>query len=138
MKAVVFALASMLVMTGFGEEKIDFKKDIQPVLESKCVSCHRAKYKTSSGRTKKPKGGIRVDTAEEILKEADNGKIIVPGKPKESLFFKAITLDKDDEDIMPPEKKGGKLDAATIKKIELWIKQGAKWPKGLVLKPKDK
>ncbi len=112
-----------LLATGSAEDKVDFEKDVLPIFEDRCMECHRATYKTSSGRTKKPKGGLRMDDPKEIFK-GDSEKGIVAGKSAESEIYKRIILDPEDDDIMPS--KGDVLTKDQIAKIKAWIDAGAK------------
>src|SRR6478609_326701 len=50
---------------------IDFAKDVQPVLESRCYSCHGPK---------KQESGLRLDDADLALKGGDMGPAYLPGK----------------------------------------------------------
>src|SRR5688572_28386642 len=76
---------------------VDFKRDIQPIFEKSCVSCH------GRGRDK---GGFVVDTRETVLKGGDSGPAVVMGKSEESLLIELVSgLDPDN--VMPA--KGKKL-----------------------------
>src|SRR5205814_1628044 len=55
--------------------RVDFVKDIQPVLERSCLKCHNATVSMS---------GLRLDNREEALKGGDLGVDIVPGHSAES------------------------------------------------------
>lgn len=55
----------------------------------------------------------------------DSGAAIVPGKVEESLLIKAVRYT-DAELAMPPKKKGGKLPAADLAKLEQWVAMGAR------------
>jgi hypothetical protein len=129
------AIALLTPMVSFAE--IDFAKQVWPIVQESCYNCHREAYKDpKTGRLKKPKGGVRVDTAEWIMKgyENDDGeweKTVVAGKPDESTFFSLTTLDEDDDDIMPA--KGDPLTKEQQNIIKQWIAEGAKfgsWTKG--------
>src|SRR6476659_8172458 len=50
---------------------VDFTKDIQPLFENHCYSCHG---------TKKQESGLRLDDADMALKGGDLGLAYVPGK----------------------------------------------------------
>jgi hypothetical protein len=68
------------------------------------------------------------------LDDDDNYKpVIVAGKPDESSFYKLVTLDPEDDDVMPS--KGDPLTKAEQELLKNWILQGAKFggfkpPKG--------
>ncbi|MEZ0389846.1 MAG: DUF1549 domain-containing protein, partial [Verrucomicrobium sp.] len=104
---------------------VDFARDIQPLLESKCVECHNPS---------KTKGKLLMDTAEGIIKGGEGGAGIVPGDPEKSPVFNRVVLPHGHDDIMPP--KGDPLTAAQSELIKRWIAEGAKWPQGLVIKHK--
>lgn len=117
-------------------KKVDFAKEIWPILEKRCVECHAAPH-TENGRTKKPKGGVTLDSKEGIL-ASKRGKLVVAGKPDDSLLFGSITLPADDEDRMPPEKKGDPLTKAQTDLIKAWIEGGADFGKWTGAKPDEK
>ena len=79
---------------------VDFVKDVQPILELNCVSCHR------EGNVK---GGVQLDTKAKALSTGDNGPALVPGKSAKSAMYTTMVLPEDDELLMPPKKKGGPL-----------------------------
>lgn len=97
--------------------KVDFVKQIQPLLKERCHECHGAKKK---------KGDLRLDAKEFAFAE---DYVIAPGKPAESELFKRITLPADHDDIMPP--KGDPLSKDNIDLFKKWIEEGAEWPEGL-------
>lgn len=108
-------------------QRIDFAKDIQPILEFNCVACHREGH---------AKGGLRLDTRELAFKGGDSGPGIVPHRPKQSPVYTTTTLKPDDDALMPPAKKNGPLPLEKIELLAGWIEQGAVWPDGLTLEPK--
>jgi hypothetical protein len=116
---VVLALfgASLALPSLAAEGKIDFKKEIRPILEQNCVKCHGEE---------KQKGKLRLDSAETALKGGKAGPAIVAGDADKSELFRRIILPKDDDDFMPSE--GDPLSKAQIDLIREWIKQGAVWP----------
>ena len=110
-------------------KRVDFVKDIQPIFEFNCVSCHREGH---------DKGGLRMDEKALTFKGGDTGAGIVPGNPKKSPIYTSTTLSPDDDALMPPAKKGGPLKKEEIALIASWIEQGAEWPDGLKLTAKKK
>jgi hypothetical protein len=139
----VFAAVSIALPMGAGlatAQDVDFEKNLLPVLEMKCMKCHRATYKDpKTGRTKKPKGDLRLDTPKLMVKGGESEKpAITPGKPDKSEALARVTLEEDHDDFMP-----SKGDALTKKEVELlkkWIEGGAKvgkW-KGTEFQPDGK
>ncbi|HEX5051607.1 MAG TPA: c-type cytochrome domain-containing protein [Planctomycetota bacterium] len=106
---------------------VDFQKQIWPILEKNCLDCHSTAHQ-ENGRLKKPKGGLALDSKDGIT-TGKKGKAIVAGKPDDSLIYQAITLAADDEDRMPPAKKGPPLAKAQTDLIQKWIAEGAEFGK---------
>jgi uncharacterized membrane protein len=105
------------------DNQVTFSKHIWPIIENHCLRCHRAPYVDKKGRNKKPAAGLRLDTANLIMKGSKDAKVIIPGKPLESSFYTLTTLDEDDDDIMPS--KGDLLTIEQQKLIHDWILSGA-------------
>ena len=116
-----------LVLSGAGlpaQAAVDFVKDIQPILEFNCVSCHREGNE---------KAGLRLETRKLATTTGDSGPSIVPGKADKSPFYTSLILPEDDEALMPPKKKGGPLPKEQIALVKTWIEEGAPWPENLML-----
>jgi formylglycine-generating enzyme required for sulfatase activity len=108
-------------------QRIDFVKDVQPILELNCVACHR------QGEAK---AGLRLDNSKDAFKGGDGGPGIIPGEPAKSLVYISTTVSPEDERLMPPKKKGGPLSKEQIETLLNWIEQGAVWPNGITLVPR--
>ena len=109
-----------------GADKVDFAKDVWPVLQEQCVKCHG---------TEKQKGKLRLDSHEAILKGGKGGPALVAGDPAKSEIIRRISLPKSDDDFMPSE--GEPLSKEVIEKIRGWIADGAVWPADLVVKKEE-
>jgi formylglycine-generating enzyme required for sulfatase activity len=125
----VFGAAITLTIAAQCLAKVDFVKDVQPILEMNCVSCH-------SGE--KPEGDFDLSSKETAFKSGSESPTIVPFKPEASALFKLTILPKEDESLMPPKKQGGPLDKKSIEVLRAWISEGANWPKGITLKTRAK
>lgn len=99
-------------------EKIDFVRDIQPIFQKACISCHGPD---------KQRGGLRLDDRQAALEGSNSGVILVPGKSSESRLVHVIS-GVDPEVLMPPKDKAP-LSRDEIARIRAWIDQGANWPK---------
>src|SRR5919108_5711949 len=100
-----------------GEGKVDFAKDIHPILQQSCVKCHGPE---------KQKGKLRLDSKEAAFKGGKEGAVIVAGDAAKSELYRRITLPEGDDDIMPNE--GDPLTKAQTDLFREWINQGADWP----------
>ncbi len=102
---------------------VDFAADVLPILESRCMRCHKAPYKDERGRVRKPKAGLRLDGAGWIRRGSDDGRVLAPGQPEKSLLYSLAALPADDRDRMP--QKGDPLTAEELATVRQWIEGGA-------------
>jgi formylglycine-generating enzyme required for sulfatase activity len=130
LKAWIAAGAKWPAGVELGQEpRMQFVRDIQPILEQNCVSCHKADKK---------EGGLEMTTLANCVSGGDSGPALVGYNTEKSLLLARTKLPDSDDDLMPPKKKGGPLRKEEIQKLERWVKQGAPWPDGVVLVQKAK
>jgi cytochrome c553 len=96
-----------------------FENKIRPIFVNHCYDCH-------SQEAGKAKGGLQLDTRDNVLKGGKTGPAIVPGYPEQSLLIKAVSYT-DDDLKMPPKDK--KLSDAQIADLTAWVKMGAPDPR---------
>lgn len=111
-------------LTAQSATSVDFAKQVFPILERNCIECHRATYVDQNGRRQRPKGRVMLDTLANIRK-SKRGKLFVAKQPDDSLVMETLDLPADDEDRMPPPKKGPPLSKYQVNLIRRWIEQGA-------------
>jgi hypothetical protein len=100
-----------------------FEAKVRPILVESCYKCH-------SVESGKSKGDLRLDSRDSLLRGGATGAVIVPGKPDDSLFIKAIRHTADDDLKMPPPDEGEeKLSDEKIAALEEWIRRGAPDPR---------
>lgn len=116
---VVFAALSLVGTTAEPDgRKVDFNREIRPILSKNCFACH-------GPDEDERKAGLRLDLRGNALKAVDSGATaIVPGKPDESELFLRISSE-DAAEKMPPPKSGHSLTAEQIQTFKRWIAQGA-------------
>jgi len=114
---IFLTIGNLSTLYLFGSE---FTKTVLPTLQKKCMSCHREPYKTKYGRIKKPKGKLILNTPSGIKKS------VTSNKPSQSLLYKRVTLDKEDDKFMPPQGKEEPLTKEELKNLKNWIQSGAK------------
>jgi len=136
---LAMVVAGSAVLTGAAQAAVDFKKEILPILEAKCVKCHQAE-RVEDGKTVKPKNELRLDAAWAMLKggETKSHPALVPKNSAKSYMYEVVTLPKDDDMFMPP--KGDPLTEAEVAKLKTWIDEGADfggWEGNLTGKPAE-
>jgi uncharacterized membrane protein len=92
---------------------------IQPVLQTKCYSCHSSR---------KQKGGLRMDEPQFLLKGGKDGEVLLPGKADQSELIKRLLLPREDEHHMPPKQKS-QLNEREVALLHWWIEGGADFAK---------
>ncbi|MDG2400136.1 MAG: SUMF1/EgtB/PvdO family nonheme iron enzyme [Akkermansiaceae bacterium] len=126
-KKSILITTALLAAWPLSAAKLDFARDVKPILEFNCVSCHQES---------KAKGGLRLDTQAEMLKGAGKKKkhpVVIPGKPLESSLYSTSVLAADDADVMPPTDHMHVLSIEETTVLKNWITQGAHWTKGVKL-----
>jgi hypothetical protein len=114
------------------DQKVDFDRDVQPILQQSCVRCHKPS-ESGGGPLRGPAGGLRLDDKVAAFKGGKLGKVIVPGNADESLLYKVLKGPARDTNPMPKVKPGEEfkpLPDEQIQTIKRWIDQGADWPQG--------
>jgi hypothetical protein len=105
-------------------DRIDFNRDIRPILSNACFKCHGPDANERQGGL----DGLRFDTEEGVFADLGGYAAIVRGRPEESEFVRRITTS-DEYEIMPPLDSGKKLSGDEIEVLKRWIQQGAPYAK---------
>ena len=100
-------------------EKVDFVKQIKPVLSGRCIMCHN--QKTMPERTSFENGVL-------ASKGDKQGPVILPGNATGSRLIAAISSPDFHEKAMPPVSLRVSQDEVAL--FRRWIDQGAPWPDG--------
>ena len=88
---------------------VDYSRDVQPILQSKCYACHGPSQQMN---------GLRLDQKESAL------KVVTSGNSGQSKLMERVTSSKQGF-RMPLV--GAPLTAAEIEVLRGWIDQGAAW-----------
>ena len=106
--------------------KIDFNRDVRPILAENCLSCHG------------PDGGHRkADLRLDVRSESDKGTAIVPCRPEASLVIQRILAEKVEE-RMPPAETKKSLTNRQKEILTQWIAEGAVYQKHWAFEPPQK
>src|SRR4029077_20936198 len=108
------SLVFAVILSAQSPAKVDFAKDVLPILRQNCVSCHGPAQQSS---------GMRLDRKSMVLSRRG----VVPGSSDNSFLYHRISGNAFGMQ-MPPT---GPLRAEQIQTIKTWIDQGADWPDSL-------
>lgn len=99
-------------------EDVSYALDVQPILESRCVSCHKP------GGQGYIESGLDLSTYAGLMKGTKFGPIVIPGEPLTSNLSVLIEGRADPRIRMPHGQRA--LLRAQTEIIRTWIRQGAK------------
>ena len=100
--------------------RMDFARDVRPILSNHCWSCHGPDEATRQAK-------LRLDRRDSAITKTESGKVAVtPGKPEASELVARIASN-DDDLVMPPPDAKKPLNAAQKETLRLWIEQGAEY-----------
>lgn len=100
--------------------KVQFARDIQPILSAHCYVCHGPDDKNR-------KAGLRLDVGEAATRVLKSGsRAVVPGEPAKSELIARINA-KEESERMPPAKGHKPLKDAEKETLKRWIAEGAEY-----------
>ncbi len=94
-------------------QPVSFTKDIAPLINEKCISCHGATMQS---------GGLRLDTFANWKKGGKSGLLLTPGNPQQSLIGARMAT--TDMNLRMP-KNAPAIERDKLTPIANWITQGA-------------
>jgi hypothetical protein len=121
LRSSIVALAVLITARSLAAaEKVDFQREIQPLLADRCFACH--------GRDAEHReGGLRLDEFAAAAKGGDSGETaIVPFEPEKSELVRRI-FSSDALEQMPPPQSKKSLTAAEKDLLKRWIADGAEY-----------
>jgi len=99
--------------------KVDFGREVRPILSDKCFQCHGPDDATRMA-------GLRLDAPEGVFSERDGVAVVKPGDPAASKLYQRITHEQEAM-RMPPPYADRRLAEEEIAVLRRWIEQGAAW-----------
>jgi len=102
-----------------GPGRVDFNRQIRPILSENCYQCH-------GPDPKKRKAELRLDLRDGLFRSVDGTTIVAPRQPDESELLFRISTELP-ELRMPPAKSGSRLTPDQASLIRRWILEGAEW-----------
>lgn len=108
----VAGLTLVAIGVGAAPSRVQFSKQVLPLLNRECLSCHRGAAAP---------GGYSLESAERLVAGGRHGAAVVAGRGNASTLVRYLTGELKPQ--MPP---GKPLDLETIALIRRWIDEGAK------------
>lgn len=108
----IFSFVLMLfatMATALSAEKIDFETQIKPIFTKYCLECHGEENEEA----------FRIDV------DSDMMLYVNEGHPETSDLYTYMTLEEDDDNLMPPADHEPRPEPSEIQLVSAWIAQGA-------------
>ena len=102
-----------------GPGKVDFARQIRPILAESCFECHGPDPR---GR----KADLRLDSRADVFADRGGYHLVVPGRPEESELIARI-FSEDPDELMPPTTSRRRLTRAQAELLQRWVAEGASW-----------
>lgn len=118
--ALCLALGPMVARAAGAEARLDFNRDVRPILSDRCFSCHGPDHEDRQA-------GLRLDLREAAIAALDSGSTaVVPGDPATSEIIARITST-DPDVVMPPPRFNKPITPAEAEILNRWIAEGAEY-----------
>ncbi|MFT7514868.1 MAG: hypothetical protein ACI9QL_004093 [Candidatus Omnitrophota bacterium] len=112
----ILAAASLVLQAS---AKLEFNRDIRPILSENCFQCHGFDKNTREA-------GLRLDLREAATADNKGVTAIVPGKPEASELVHRLN-ETDPDERMPPVDSAKTLTAAQKELLKQWVAEGAEY-----------
>lgn len=89
------------------DEAPDFKRDVLPIFEEKCIRCHGAQRRD---------GKLDMRTLDALLAGGVSGPAVRPGNAQKSLLIELIHYNE-----MPPKKESARVTKEELARLRKWI-----------------
>ena len=113
-------LSTLLLVVGQAAERVDYVKDVVPILRAHCVGCHAVDD---------AEGGLVMEAHAGLMRGGVSGLAVTAGEPNSSRMI--LRVNGKAEPRMPPEGEEP-LNETQIATLSKWVEQGALGPAGSV------
>ncbi|EDM25628.1 probable chromosome segregation protein [Lentisphaera araneosa HTCC2155] len=128
-KSLISSLICFLSTYLVANEKVDFNRDVRPILSDKCYACHGPDAHDIKGKLQLHDFDLATKERHYTSRSGKQRTLdpaIIPGDPENSLFWERIISDDSDE-VMPPPKSHKTLSKNEKNILKQWIASGAKY-----------
>jgi mono/diheme cytochrome c family protein len=116
-------LTTACCSTAVASEPVDFRKQIAPIFEQRCIRCHSPANR---------KGDVSLATIDDLK----SNEYVIAGDPDGSYLIELVTSPAGEPPAMP--KMSPALSDADVTLLRQWVEQGASWPAAVVVKERAK
>lgn len=100
-------------------DRIEFNRDIRPILSSRCLECHGPDV---------AEAGLRLDQEASTRTVRESGRrAVVPGDAGASELIARVTHSDPEQRMPPAGHRHGPVSEAQVELLRRWIDQGAPW-----------
>ena len=115
---IVWLCVATPLVSGQSSDRVDFDRDIRPILSNTCYTCH-------GPDANKRVTELRFDVESSLFGEHDE-PVVVRGNPAASALIARVTSDDPDYRMPPPDQKQ-QLSDSQIDLLKRWVEQGASY-----------
>jgi mono/diheme cytochrome c family protein len=116
---VASAIAVRGPITLADETRVEFNRQIRPLLSDRCFRCH-------GPDARQRKADLRLDTVDGATAKRDGTPAIVPRDSAASELIRRVATD-DETERMPPPGAGKALSPDEVQLLRRWVEQGAEY-----------
>lgn len=116
-----FVLAALSSAAGGEPARLEFNRDIRPILSENCFHCHGQDANRREAK-------LRLDDRDNATRERNGRFAIAPGKSDDSELLIRL-LSKDADEQMPPPSSNKHVTPEQIALLRRWIAEGATYQK---------
>ena len=115
--SIFSSLIAVFSVPLLADERVDFNRDIRPLLSDRCFACHGPDENTREA-------DLRLDVAEGVV-QGDAAVVRAKDLDASELYQRIISDDVDT--VMPPPSTNKPLSESEKDLLKKWIEQGAAW-----------
>ena len=115
-RLLVLLLGAAMAANVAAEDRVQFNRDVRPLLSDKCFFCH-------GPDAKKRQAELRLDERNAAV----TARAIVVGQPEKSELIRRVASADADERMPPDSSKLGRLTTQEIDTLQRWIWQSAEY-----------
>ena len=124
---ILLALGAAGLVTAAEKPRLDYGRDVRPILSENCFHCH-------GQDAKKRMASLRLDSFAGATADRGGRAALVPGKPEASLIYQRIASEQEAR-RMPPVYSNRTLTAEQIALLKRWIEEGGEYSEHWAFKP---